>query len=163
MSARALQLGLVLLTMTGVLASVWVGFHRVVQVFEHAPSLPVIRQPSRREPGLPADSLVSEAARRPMFRADRRRAKVAFDPSSVATVTEASSPPVPRPQLSLSGIIWGTEPAAIVEGVPGADGSRVLRRGQEASGIRVVRIERERVILAGADTTWTLQVRDPWR
>jgi hypothetical protein len=163
MSARALQLGLVLLTMTGVLASVWVGFHRVVQVSERAPSPPVLREPSWREPGLPADSLVSEAARRPMFRADRRRAKVAFDPSSVVTVAEAAPPPVPRPQLSLSGIIWGTEPVAIVEGVPGADGSRVLRRGQEVSGVRVVRIERERVTLAGADTTWTLQVRDPWR
>jgi hypothetical protein len=29
--------------------------------------------------------------------------------------------------------------------------------------LRVRRIERERVVIAGLDTVWTLTVREPWR
>lgn len=110
------------------------------------------------------DSLVAHAVRRPLFRADRRPAAQGFDPARAAQGTpETSAPPVDRPPLALSGIVWGSEPAAIVEGMPGAEGSTVLRRGESASGIRVARIEHTRVVLVGRDTVWTLEVREPWR
>ncbi|MGH7526894.1 MAG: hypothetical protein ACREMX_09340 [Gemmatimonadales bacterium] len=69
---------------------------------------------------------------------------------------------MPKPALAVSGIVWGPEPAALVEGVPGVEGSTVLRRGDSAAGFRVVRIEGERVVIRGMDTTWTLMVRNPW-
>jgi len=112
-----------------------------------------------------ADGLVADALRRPLFRPARRPAAVGFDParSAAAASGESAPPPVERPSLALSGIVWGAEPAAIVEGMPGAEGSTVLRRGDAASGIRVTRIDRSRVVLVGRDTSWVLEVREPWR
>jgi hypothetical protein len=124
--------------------------------------------PAARAPAPPpdtADSLLADALRRPLFRPGRRPAAVGFDPArSAQAVPGESPPPLPaRPTLALSGIVWGAEPAAIVEGIPGAEGSTVLRRGEASSGIRVTRIERSRVVLVGRDTSWVLEVREPWR
>jgi hypothetical protein len=117
-----------------------------------------------REPDSAVDNLVAEALRRPLFRPARRPAALGFDPArAVQAASGESAPPVERPPLALSGIVWGAEPAAIVEGMPGAEGSTVLRRGESSSGIRVARIERARVVLVGRDTSWTLEVREPWR
>ena len=33
----------------------------------------------------------------------------------------------------------------------------------ESAGRRVTRIERSRVVLVGRDTSWVLEVREPWR
>jgi hypothetical protein len=114
-------------------------------------------------PSSPPDSLVSRAFERPVFRPDRRPGAGRFDPALRAEAGNESGPvPVERPTPALSGIIWGAEPAALIEGMPGAQGSLVMRRGEVASGIRVVRIEPQRVVLVGGDTTWTLKVREPW-
>jgi hypothetical protein len=110
------------------------------------------------------DTLVALAARRPLFRPARRPAAVRFDPArQEQAASPPSAPPVERPALALSGILWGAEPAAILEGLPGTEGSTVVRRGEVVGGIRVTRIEQGRVVLVGRDTTWRLEVRDPWR
>jgi hypothetical protein len=109
-----------------------------------------------------ADSLTTIALRRPLFRSDRRPAAVPYDPQRSAAPAEPAAP-VERPTLALSGIVWGAEPAALIEGMPGVEGSLVLRRGEASAGIRIVRIERTRVVLSGRDTTWILQVREPWK
>lgn len=106
---------------------------------------------------------VQRALERPLFRADRRAPSAAYDPEKAEL---PDTPPVPRmpiPALAISGIVWGMEPAAVVEGVPGVEGSVVLRRGESAAGLRVVRIDRERVVIRGMDTTWRLVVREPWK
>jgi hypothetical protein len=110
-----------------------------------------------------SDSLLAVAVARPMFRPGRRPAAVAFDPARSVSSAASDAPAVPKPPLSVSGIVWGGEPIALVEGLPGVEGSAVLRRGDSASGIRVVRIERDRVVLHGLDTTWNLPVREPWK
>jgi hypothetical protein len=110
------------------------------------------------------DSLLAAARHRPLFRPDRRPPALAFDPGGTQPAGGEPAPSAqPRPQLAVSGIVWGAEPAAIVDGLPGAEGSVVLRRGEASGGIRVRRIELGRVILSGLDTTWTLPVRNPWR
>ena len=65
----------------------------------------------------------------------------------------------------LVGIVWdgGADPAAVIEGLPGIEGSRVVRVGEEYGGVRVRRVERALVVLAGLDTVWTLTVREPWQ
>jgi len=68
----------------------------------------------------------------------------------------------PKPQLQLSGILWGPEPAALVLGMPGEEGEVVLHRGERRGGIRVASIDPDRVRLEGMDTTWTLTIRRPW-
>lgn len=111
-----------------------------------------------------ADTLVAAAIRRPLFRPARRPAAVGFDPArSEQAASETGAPQAERPPLAVSGILWGPEPAAILEGLPGTDGSTVLRQGETVGGIRVSRIEQGRVVLVGRDTTWTLEVRNPWR
>jgi hypothetical protein len=52
---------------------------------------------------------------------------------------------------------------AILEGIPGQEQQVALTQGAEAGGFRIARIERTRVIVAGQDTVWTLEVRTPWQ
>ena len=106
------------------------------------------------------DSLAREAITGALFRATRALTTVAYDPSPGPEAPQ--SPPPPRPLLVLEGIAWGTPPQIIVEGLPGSDGPKLLQRGDTAGGVRVVRIDPSRALLAGYDTTWTLTVRTEW-
>lgn len=110
-----------------------------------------------------ADSLAAVAATRDLFRSDRRPASVAYDPDQAARSLTVSAIAPPKPTLSLDGIVWGSVPEAIVEGLPGVEGARVLRSGDVVAGIRLQRIEPSEVVLIGMDTVWTLTVRVPWR
>jgi hypothetical protein len=109
------------------------------------------------------DSLLASTAGRAPFRSTRRPAARAYDPESVAGLAEAATNPEPKPPLVLTGIILGPEAAAILEGVPGHEGSTVIRQGATEAGIQVRRIGPHAVVLVGLDTTWTLTVRNPWQ
>lgn len=109
---------------------------------------------------LSADSLAPLVNRDP-FRLSRTPAAVRYDP--LGTVVEASPPPAPRPQLILTGILWGPRPTAVIEGILGTDGPRLVRPGDVINGFRVVRILRDGLTVRGADTTWNLTIREPWR
>ncbi len=113
-------------------------------------------------PATRSDSLVAVLVARDPFRVTRRPAPVIYDPVRLA---QPATPPPPKPVLALAGIVWdgGRDPAALVEGFPGADGARALRRGDVIAGLRVQAIKPDRVVIAGLDTTWTLKVREPWR
>ena len=93
------------------------------------------------------------------FRPERRPASVAFlvaDPGSTAP------PAPPRPVLVLTGIVWGPVPQAVLEGIPGTEGPRVVRSGDVLGELRIRRITTEVVTVTGMDTTWVLKVRKPW-
>jgi len=111
-------------------------------------------------PLYPADSLAHLAVVRDVFRSARRAAEIAYDPQRAAAPAENQPP---KPALTLVGLVGGAEPTAVIEGFPGVDGSRVVRPGDQVSGIRVVGIMRDRVRLTGMDTVWVLQVREPWK
>jgi hypothetical protein len=164
-SGAAVRLVAFGLVAAGAAAAVWAVMVPITSNGERMDSTRLSASTSLPPSGDPApETVVAQAVRRPLFRPGRRPAAIGFDPArAVGASPEASAPPVERPPLALSGIVWGGEPAAIVEGMPGVDGSTVLRRGESASGIRVVRIERTRVVLVGRDTVWTLEVRDPWK
>jgi hypothetical protein len=108
----------------------------------------------------PADSLRRVAVARDLFRADRRPAVVAYDPSRGAAPLPEGPP---KPQLALTGVVWGDVPEAVIEGLPTAPGPRVVRAGDVVGGVTVKQIEQNRVIAVGFDTTWTLTVREPWK
>jgi hypothetical protein len=93
------------------------------------------------------------------FRLDRRPASAHYDP--VGSV-EATPPPV-RPTLAVSGILWSSRPVAILEGLPGIDGPRLVQAGDRFGPLEVRSIHPSRVVVRGPDTTWTLAVREPWR
>jgi hypothetical protein len=108
----------------------------------------------------PADSLRRVVVARDVFRADRHPAAVAYDPSRGAAPLPDGPP---KPQLVLTGVVWGDLPQAVIEGLPTAPGPRVVRVGDVVGGVRVKRIQQARVIVVGFDTTWTLTVREPWK
>jgi hypothetical protein len=98
---------------------------------------------------------------RDVFRSARRAAAIGYDPQRAAVPAEGNQ--VPKAALTLVGLVAGAEPTAIIEGFPGVEGSRVVRPGDQVSGIKVLAIMRDRVRLAGMDTVWVLQVREPWK
>lgn len=115
--------------------------------------------PSRSTLPYPAESIGRVVVGRDPFRATRRPAPTRYNPIAVAT---PEAPPAPKPVLALTGIVWGEVPEAVLEGLPGTDGPRVVRRGETVGGFRIRAIERSHVIVAGLDTVWTLTVREPW-
>jgi hypothetical protein len=114
--------------------------------------------PTQRVEPVPTDSLAALLVTRDPFRLSRQPAAVAYDPLRLAQ--QAASPP--KPPLVLVGLVVGNSPAAIIDGLPGVDGARVVRAGEIVGPLRVRRIERDRVVVTGMDTVWTLMLRRPW-
>ncbi len=137
---------------------VWVvagGFAVAVSAF--APVV-TVRPPAalRRPPpsstvvrSYPADSLARVAVSRDVFRSMRRAASVAYDPQRAAAPVEASQ--APKPVLALLGIVAGAEATAVIEGLPGTEGPRVVRVGDVVSGVRLAQIAVDHVRRSG----WT--------
>jgi len=121
-----------------------------------SPTAPPLDRPTA---SYATDSLAVVAVARDPFRVTRRAAEFAYDPVRLAQLAAAA--PAPKPVLTLVGLVTGTEPTAVVVGLPGVEGPRVLRVGDQVAGIMVKAISRERVRLEGMDTTWVLRVRDP--
>jgi len=130
-----------------------------------------VAAPPRAEPSIRAttshplptsDSVLTALVAHDPFRLARRPSVTTYDPTRLA---QPSTPPAPKPMLSLVGIAWddGHDPTALVEGLPGIDGPRPLRRGETVAGLRIKAIRADRVVIIGLDTTWTLTVREPWR
>ena len=159
MRAATLGLWVMLLAGLGTTARLAVRPLAEVTVPEAAPV------PARAAVGSPAsvveESLEAHVVERDAFRVARRPATVAYDPQAVAQPEQA---PPPRPVLSLLGIVWdgGRDPTALLEGLPGVEGPRVVRRGEHVGDLRVRTIARDHVIVLGPDTTWILTVREPW-
>ena len=106
-----------------------------------------------------AESAAAIGAHDP-FRAGRRPALPAYDPLRLA---EQLAPPPPRPLLLLVGVIDGANPSAVIEGFPGVEGSRVVRMGDVVVGFAIKKVSRGQVVISGMDTTWVLEVREPWK
>jgi hypothetical protein len=106
-----------------------------------------------------AESVAAVVARDP-FRIGRRPLLPAYDPLRLA---EQVAAPPPKPTLTVVGVVNGSEPSAVIEGLPGVEGSRVVRVGDEVAGLQIKRIANGRVVIAGMDTTWVLEVREPWK
>ncbi len=94
------------------------------------------------------------------FRLPSRRPVVRYGAAPVAAAV--ATPPPPRPVLTLTGVLWGAEPAALVRGLPGAAEEVVVHVGERHGGIQVRAIQPHTVELDGMDTTWVLTVRTPW-
>ena len=106
------------------------------------------------------DSVDLILVERDPFRMSRTPAEVPYNPLPPELIPVEAPPP--KPQLMVSGIVWGSEPSALIEGLPEVEGARVMKTGDSSGPIRVKRISRTDVILVGMDTTWVLEVRKPW-
>lgn len=144
-------------------AAIGAGVFGQITPFTGSELPPVMRAEGAR-PASPAlldvDSIVRLIVVRTPFRAVRKPAQVSFDPKPS---TQTEGPATPKPTLVLSGIVWSADPTAVIQGLPGIEGSKVVRRGDIIGGIRINRIEQARVWATGLDTSWTLVVREPWK
>lgn len=113
-------------------------------------------------PPVQRDSLVQALVGSDLFRLTRRPAAVVYD---VSVLAQTVGPPPPRPALALVGIVLDNarEATALIEGLPGLEGPRPVLQGETIGALRVKAIKRDRVVITGLDTTWTLRVREPWR
>lgn len=117
-------------------------------------------------PLLDADSLVAwsgQIRENNPFRLARRPAADMTLGLSPPTTTY-DPPPPPKPALVLRGIVGARDGwRALLGGVPGREGSVVVRSGDTLSALRVRYVGRDTVLVGGMDTTWTLTMRQAWR
>lgn len=131
----------------------------------HIVAAPVVwklpREVNRPEP----DSLLAAAARvaeADPFRLDRRPADVPFGTPAASVTQPAPAPNVAKPSPLLSGIVGGPPWVALLDGIPGHDGSVMLRVGDTLGGITVRAVTASTATISGFDTTWKLSVKQPW-
>lgn len=94
------------------------------------------------------------------FRLERRPSAVPYSPA-----LESAPPPPPRPPhpaLVIAGIVGGPPWEALLDGVPGRQGTVLVRRGDTLGGLRVRSVTKDTVRITGMDTTWVLTVRRAW-
>lgn len=95
------------------------------------------------------------------FRLERRPSPVPYSPA-----LESAPPPPPRPPrpaLAVAGIVGGPPWEALLDGVPGRQGSVLVRGGDTLGGLRVRSVTKDNVRITGMDTTWVLTVRRVWQ
>lgn len=120
------------------------------------PLLGMTRQPTRDTLSLLSARIVAGDP----FRLARRPPAVAY--GATPAPGAAAAPVSPRPTLTVSGIVGGPPWAALLDGVPGRDGSILVHAGDTLAGLRVLRISQITVTLTGRDTTWHLTLNHPW-
>ena len=83
-------------------------------------------------------------------------------------LTGGAAPPRPftaptRPTLTLRGIVGvAPELRAVVDGIPGVDGSTLMAPGDTLRGFRLRRVTADSAVVQSADTTWHLGLRRAW-
>ena len=107
------------------------------------------------------DVLVDRIASADPFRLDRKPATVAYGAPDTVAARAAAQAAAPRPPLVLVGIV-GPPWRALLDGIPGHDGSTVLHPGQTVAGLRIAAITATTTTVMGMDTTWHLTVKRTW-
>lgn len=160
MSTRMLRIALVAAGCLGLVVVVRLAAWPLVPVTLPAMSDSVATRPQPAANQTMAAESVAAIARRDPFRVGRRPALPPYDPLRLA---EQLAPPPARPALALVGILDGVTPSAVIEGLPGVSGARVVRVGDVVGGLAIKKVGGGRVVISGMDTTWVLGVREPWK
>lgn len=110
------------------------------------------------------DDFARHIADRDLFRLDRQPAAVAYGTVVAGVPGSATGRPsaTATPHLIVSGIVGGPPWAALLDGIPGRDGSMLVRQGDTLAGFTVRAVRRTGVIITGMDTTWHLTLNTPW-
>lgn len=90
--------------------------------------------------------------------------RVSHEPPSrpFGTALAASAPAALPAAPSLRGIVGAMgRLSVILAGVPGKDGDVVLQAGDSVAGYHLRRVTLSSAVIAGHDTTWTLQLGTP--
>ena len=90
-----------------------------------------------------------------VFRRQRATPDSVVSPPAPAT---PKPPAPPKPRLVLRGIVGGPPWNAILDGVPGHDGSYVVTTGDSVAGLKIRSVRRDGATIRGMDTTWILKL-----
>jgi hypothetical protein len=157
MKAPDLTLLLVAAAVSGLAVLIWC----TTAPLRAVASLPTASPAHAAEPPNVSAALTTWAAVAP-FRRNRQPAAKRFDAGAMIGRASDSEPQkAPRPQLILRGIVLGATPIALIEGLPGIEGARSVRQGEQVGGLRIRSVEHAKVRVADEDTTWTLVIREP--
>lgn len=161
MSARWIERFAWAMSAVAILAGIRTWFELSRPVAAPAPAIWPVSPPARTIDPDSLAVLVEHITSADPFRLDRRPAAVAYGPTDSAMVHAAAQAAAPRPPLVLVGIV-GPPWHALVDGIPGHDGSTVIRAGQTVAGLRVGAITATTTTITGMDTTWRLTVKRTW-
>jgi len=157
---RDLRVPLLAVGLLGAAASVRLAAWPIARIdLPPSPGFDSSAQPTSSGSRIAAESVATIVSRDP-FCIGRRPLLPPYDP---LRLTEQATTLPPKPTLILVGVVNGIAPSAVIEGLPGVDGARVVRVGDAVAGLQVKRIANGRVVIAGMDTTWVLEVREPWK
>ncbi len=166
LTSRALERGLwsatVLITITGLLA-----VRRAVPPAARATSPVAWMSGPPRVPLAPAAPAALTAAATAItaadpFRLDRHPATVAYRPELDGVPPPPPPPKPPKPALTVAGLVGGPPWAALLDGVPGRDGSVLVHAGDVLGTLHIRRVTLAGVIVSDPDTTWHLTLKHPW-
>jgi hypothetical protein len=124
--------------------------------------LPIIAVAPPRPSPDSLESAAAEIADRNLFRPERARVEHRDQPQPTMPMAMLQ-PPTPKPRLVLRGVLGGPPWDAIIEGIPGREGSVVLSAGQSLGGITVRAVRRDTAYARGFDTTWALPLVRTWQ
>ena len=162
MTARSLEQTLWIGTLAMLVLAGVRGYHaRSGQPTRSVEALPVAeREPGRAPSAKPSESEIAAAD---PFRVVRHASPVAYRPELEGVAPPSPPPKPPHPILSLTGILGGPPWDALVDGIPGHEGSLLVHTGQTIGALRVRSITRDTVIVTGEDTTWRLALKRSWQ
>jgi len=126
----------------------------VIWAIANAPAFPV------------ADSLdlaASAVTSSDPFRLERRPSSIAYGAQPEGAPAAPAPPKPPKPPLALAGIVGGPPWVALLDGVPGRNGSVVVHAGDTLAGLRIRALGPRSVTITGLDTTWKLTLKRPWQ
>jgi len=130
-------------------------------------SAPSVIWPIEQSPAYPTtnalDSAAKSVTRSDPFRLERRPSSVAYGTESEGASAAPSPPKPPKPKLALAGIVGGPPWVALVDGIPGRNGSVLVHAGDTLAGLRVRSLGPNGVTITGLDTTWKLTLKRPWQ
>jgi hypothetical protein len=109
------------------------------------------------------DSAAKAIALSDPFRLERAPSAVPYSAEEERAPVAPPPPKPPKPKLALVGIVGGPPWVALLDGVPGQNGSVLLHAGDTIAGLRVRTLGPNGITITGLDTTWKLTLERPWQ
>jgi hypothetical protein len=121
---------------------------RMVQ--RHRPAGPVRKTKSTTDQG--RDIVAGDLFRR------ERQINDSAPWGAASQLTPLPPPAPPKPRLVLRGLVGGPPWQAILDGLPGHEGSYVARAGDSIGGLKIRSVRGDGATIRGMDTTWLLKL-----